>query len=130
MLILKDDLDTWLSLPRSAQPKKVPLKASTQPSLCKNLEQTDSFAISVNELNFERKYFEALKRSSQEDLLFVSQSLQEDPKRMSFDDKHPCRRSNLVNFDGEFPLYLATKYNNLEMLKILFKGEQIFEVNS
>jgi hypothetical protein len=103
----------------------VPLQISKQSSITKNLKQKDSFAQNIDELSFLKRYFEAIKRGHEEDIQFLKKSLEEDPNRLVLDSLHPKRRANVVNYNGEFPLYCAAKYNNIGVLFLLTKGREI-----
>lgn len=97
----------------------IPLKVSRQSSLSKKIRPVDSFKKEINQLSFLKRYFEAIKRGNFEDTEFIESSLVNDPMRFKYDCKHQLRRANIINFDGEFPLYVAAKYNNLRVLHIL-----------
>lgn len=82
----------------------------------------DSFTQGLEEIQFIKKYFQAIKRCSPEDLEFIKDAIMTDPRQLMFSSSHSLRRSNLQNFSGEFPLYLAAKYNHKSLIELLIKG--------
>ena len=90
-----------------------------------SMQKMDSFSSSLDEINFINKYFEALTRSSPSDIQFIKDSLLTDPRKMMRAHNDITRRSNINNFNGEFPLYVAAKTNNDILIDILKKGYQI-----
>ena len=91
------------------------------------LVQLDSFKEGVEELNFQRKYFRSIQRGAAKDIEFIRKCLEEDPKSNIYSNNHVQRRGNIKNLNGEFPLYVATKYNHIQILKILKSGIFFFE---
>lgn len=87
-----------------------------------SMKKIDSFSSSLDEITFITKYFEALSRSSPSDLEFVQDALMTDPRKMMRGDNDITRRNNIVNFNGEFPLYVAAKSNNIKLIDILIRG--------
>ena len=86
-----------------------------------NLQKMDSFEADHNELKFKQIYFEALKNMNPDDFDFVETALQKDPKKNSLGPLDVRRRANMVNYKGEFPLYLASKYNHIRTIELLHK---------
>lgn len=86
------------------------------------MQKMDSFSTSLDEITFITKYFEALTRSSPSDLEFIQDALMTDPRKMMRADNDVTRRNNIINFNGEFPLYVAAKTNNIKLIEILIKG--------
>jgi hypothetical protein len=76
----------------------------------------------LDEITFITKYFEALVRSSPSDLDFIQDALMTDPRKMMRANSDITRRNNMVNFNGEFPLYVAAKSNNVKLIDILIRG--------
>lgn len=86
-----------------------------------NLKKMDSFEADHNELKFQQIFFEALKNMNPDDFEFVEKALEKDPKKNSLGPLDKRRRSNMVNYKGEFPLYLASKYNHIRTIELLHK---------
>lgn len=98
--------------------------------LSQSLSKQDSFAKNLEELVFLKEFFQALKRGSKKDAEFIVQTLSEDPRRMAFEPSHAQRRGNLQNLNGEFPLYIAAKYNHIRIIKLLVGGSEGCRSNS
>jgi hypothetical protein len=119
---LKEDLDTWITSSAHFPTKKLSMNISQKFKNSSKLIQADSFKDSMNELNFKRKFFQSLKRGGTKDIEYIKESLSKKSKDNNHSDKHLLRRGNTKNLNGEFPLYVAAKYNHIQILKILLNG--------
>jgi hypothetical protein len=79
---------------------------------------------SLEEIQFLKTYFEALKKGGPKEIIFIKKALKNDPRRMARGPKDDSRRGNLPYLNGEFPLYVACKYNHVKIIKILINGEE------
>ena len=79
-----------------------------------------------NEFIFEQVYFDALKNMKPEDYEFVEEAIRNDPKKNLFGPLDKGRRANMCNHEGEFPLYIVSKYNHVNAIELLFKCNAFF----
>ena len=84
-----------------------------------NLQKVDSFEANQNEFRFEQIFFDALKNMKPEDFDFVEDAIRNDPKKNSLGPLDKKRRANMCNYNGEFPLYIACKYNHVRVIQLL-----------
>lgn len=82
-----------------------------------------TFEQNIDEINFARNYFAAIQRGSPEDLDFIKLSLAQDPKKLSRHPSDKALRSNMSNYNQEFPLYIASKNNHIDIIHLLHQGD-------
>ena len=92
----------------------------------KSSTKRNSFVRGLEEIQFIKKYFEAIKQSSPQDIKFIKDAILTDPRQLSCGNEHSSRRTNVKNFDGEFPLYLASKYNHVFLLDFLIQCKYFY----
>lgn len=97
-------------------------KAQKKRSDATEFASTNSFVNSLEEIQFLTAYFEALRNGGPKDLKFIKDALKNDPRRMARGPKDEQRRGNLTYVNGEFPLYVACKYNHLKIIRLLLQG--------
>ena len=78
--------------------------------------------VEFEEAEFLVNYFKALKQGNEDDIDFIKTVLLTDPRKTICGPLDDLRRSNMTGFGEEFPMYIAAKYNNAELLLILIKG--------
>lgn len=86
------------------------------------LTKQSTFEESIREINFVRNYFSALQRGSPGDLSFIKSCLSDDPRKFSRAPGDSSLRSNMLNFNHEFPLYTASKNNHPDIIRVLHEG--------
>ena len=121
---IKNLLDSLIKSKSSSNDGKSSKLALTDD--CNNnfkLTKKCTFERNIDEINFVKEFFNAIKCGSPEDTEFIKQCLLEDPNKTRRGPKDDALRSNMNNFNSEFPLYLASKYNNLNVIRILFDGK-------
>ena len=69
-----------------------------------------------------KEYFKALQCGSPEDIELIRFNLLNDPNKTRRGPKDDALRSNMKNYNNEFPLYIASKYNNINVIKVLHQG--------
>ena len=103
--------------------KKPPLEQIKEnPNNKSNFSEKNSFVNSLEEIQFLKSYFEALRAGGPDDIQFIKKALKNDPRRMARGPMDDSRRGNLTYLNGEFPLYIACKYNHSKILRLLLKG--------
>ena len=119
----KEDLDSAFTsnILRNAQ-KESDLKKSQKQRNNADFSEKNSFVNSLEEIQFLKAYFEALKKGGPKEIEFIKKALKNDPRRNARGPKDDTRRGNLPYLNGEFPLYVACKYNHLKIIKILLQG--------
>lgn len=117
----KKDLDSAFEEKYFRKNKFEPIKQSRPDN---EFSSTNSFVNSLEEIQFLKTYFEALRNGGPKDLKFITHALQNDPRRNARDSKDDSRRGNLTYLNGEFPLYVACKYNHLKIIKLLIEGDR------
>jgi flagellin-specific chaperone FliS len=81
-----------------------------------------TFELNIDEINNIKDFFSALYQGSPEDILYIKNILKNDPKKNLRGPKDLTRMGNITNFNKEFPLYIASKNNNIKIIKILYEG--------